>query len=235
MFFALWDITTNFSDTMSNHSHLVLPQSTTTAQTPQPSTPTSTATRSQSPIQNEIKQRLELYNSLFEQGTNNRCDETELQLKESLNYSLYTFFLLSDINWVLAVVDIADLETFDEKYGHQLATVIKQFCDNDPRKLKGYKYNNDGDLLALLMYCHPKLIKSEKYISKLVKKIKQQTIESVFVGIAKMNDWETYDEWKQRAMKNVTRAKNTIDEKQQQPDEQNWKRGVVAAQLGTLF
>ena len=248
---------------MSNRSQLVLPQSTTTiAQTPQPSTPTSTAT-TQLPIQNAAKQRLELYNNLFGSGTTkNRCDETGLQLKESLDYSLYTFLHLFDINWVLAVVDIADLERFDEKYGRQLgkrkmiqiATVIKKFCENDPRKLKGYKYNNDGDLFSLLMYCYPKLVKSEKYISKLIKKIQEQTNELVCVGIAKMNDWETYDEWKQRAMKNLNNAKNTIAtetktqtslffsdinveyvnpnlEKQKKQQEQ--KTGVVAGHFGT--
>ena len=49
---------------------------------------------------------------------------------------------------------------------------------------------------------------SEKYIAKLIKKIKQQTNETVFVGLAKMNGWETFGEWKKRAMKNLKNAKS---------------------------
>ena len=65
--------------------------------------------------------RLELYNSLFGQQKNkNKHDETGLQSQQSLNYSLYTFLHLSDINWVLAMIDIADFDTFDGKYGYQL-------------------------------------------------------------------------------------------------------------------
>ena len=56
---------------------------------------------------------------------------------------------------------------------------------------------------VIYWHSHPKLNKSEKYISKLIDKTKQQTNESVFVGIAKMNNWETFEKWKHRAIKNV--------------------------------
>ena len=169
--------------------------------------------------------RLELYDSLFGQGANkNKHDETGLQSQESLNYSLQTFLYTADLNWVLAMIDIADFDNYEEKYGYQLkerkiiqiATVIKKFCENDPRKLKAFKCKNvvddedetNRDLFALLMYCYPKLNKCEKYISKLIGKIQQQTNELVYVGIAKMNNWETFEEWKNRAIKNVNNARN---------------------------
>ena len=203
---------------MSVNSELVLPQSITTlAKTPLPSNLSSTTEPAKTTAtSNESNTRLQLYNNLLNQGTNKICDKTGSQFQSSLNYLLHTFLHLCDINWV---IDVAEIEIFDEKYGHQLAkrkilqiaTVIKKFCENDPRKLKGFKWNDDGDIFALLMYCHPKLIKSEKYIIKLIQKIKQQTNELVYVGIAKMNNWETYDEWKQRAMNNLKSVKNTSE------------------------
>ena len=133
---------------MSVACHVALPQSTTTiAKTPPHSTTATSSTTKPTTKQSQ----LEFYNSLFIQSTSeNKPDETGLQSQESLNYSLYTFLHLSDINWVLAIVDIADLHNFDEKYGCQLkqrkviqiATVINKFCENDPRKIKAFKLNN---------------------------------------------------------------------------------------------
>ena len=67
-----------------------------------------------------------------------------------LNYSLQTFLYTKDIHWVLAIVDIAVLHNFDEKYGYpskqrkviQIANVIKKIGENDPMKLKAFKLNN---------------------------------------------------------------------------------------------
>ena len=162
------------------------------------------------------KERLELYNSLFGQGKDNLCEKTGLQLSPSLNYSLYTFLHLSDLYWVLAMIDVDRSVDIIEKYGHdganrkiiQIGVVIKKFCDNDSRKLKGFNCDDKQYLFALLMYCHPKLITSEKYIAKLIKKIKLLTNETVCVGIAKMKDWETFEEWKQRGLKNLKKTQN---------------------------
>ena len=191
---------------------------------------------------NEL-QRLDLYNSLFGQDARTTCQQTGLLLTPSLNYSLYTFLHLYDISWVLAIISIDELNQLNEKYGkqdaktrkiHQIGTVIKNFCANDPRKLKGFKCNDliivnhhndddngiyniediDGelqnDLFAILMYCHPQLSKSEKYIKKLMKKIKLLTNETVSVGVAKLNEWETFDEWKHRAFRNMINARNIV-------------------------
>ena len=145
-----------------------------------------------------------------------------LQLTPSLNYSLQTFLYTIDIYWVLSMIDIHDFDNMKAKYGQklsrrkiiQIGKVIKKFCENDARKLKGFKCNDmvmidddddngesKRDLFALLTYCHPHLNKSEKYISKLMKKIEQQTNETINVGIAKMNEWETFKQWKKRAIK----------------------------------
>ena len=210
----------------ANPSQLMLPQSATTvAKTPPPASSTRTTTK-ESKLPNK---RLELYNSLFGEGGNKTCEQTGLQLTQSLNYSLHTFLHLSDTNWVLAVIDVDSFDNIQEKYGEQNATrkivqighVIKSFCDNDPRKLKGFKCNDlvgvdplqeesIHDIFALLMYCHPKIVKSEKYILKLISKIQQQTNESVCAGIAKMNSWESFQEWKQRAFKNLQNVQNTF-------------------------
>ena len=73
---------------------------------------------------------------------------------------------------------------------NQIGTVVKAFCDNNQRKLKGFNINDaivdeecneKRDLFAILMYCRPELIKANKYISKLIAKIKQQTNETVCV------------------------------------------------------
>ena len=198
------------------------------------------------PKQLNINQRLDLYHSLFGNGASKTCQQSGLYLTPSFNYSLQTFLYKSDSHWVLSIIDINNFDNLKKKYGQQLSKrkivqigkVIQKFCQNDPRKLKGFKCNdlvinddediyNDAeneeeegddddeyqyeskhDLFALLIYSHPKLTKSERYVSKLMKKIKQQTNESVNVGIAKMNEWETFKQWKQRAIKNLKIAKN---------------------------
>ena len=104
---------------------------------------------------------------------------------------------------------------------NQIDTIIKNFCENIATKLKVSKCNkiiidnninnNDErckhDLFAMLIYCYPQLIISEKYIAKLMKQIKQQTKEKVFVGMAKMNNcnWKTFDQWKRRAIENLNK------------------------------
>ena len=187
----------------NNPSQLLLPQSTTTlSQTPPPSTSAMSVTRVHNKKDDtNNNNRLELYNSLFGESTKKRCDQTGLQLTQSLNYSLHTFLHLSDVYWVLAIIDVDSFDNIQDKYGQQnalrkivqIGNVVKKFCENDPRKLKGFKLkgfelndlfvddenetkdeeeycNHDHDLFAALMYCYPKLIKSEKYVSKLIKK-----------------------------------------------------------------
>ena len=106
----------------------------------------------------------------------------------------------------------------------QIGKVLNNFCENDLRKLKGFRINNiintsqdnmgmddeNFNLFSILMYCYPKLDLSNKYILKLMKKIKQQTNETVSIGIAKMNEWETFEQWKQRAIENSTKVQNGI-------------------------
>ena len=102
---------------------------------------------------------------------------------------------------------------------NQVGVVIKTFCENNPSKLKGFRCNSNdlidigigddtedtqdtedakyyfpNDLFAMLIYCHPKLILGEKHISKLMKKIEQQTNKTVCIGVAKMNEWKSFDE-----------------------------------------
>ena len=171
-------------------------------------------------LQPKPNERLELYNSLFGQGRNKICQNTGLPLVSSLNYSLQTFLYTCDLHWVLAMIEIDELENITNKLGHyrakrkmiQVGTVIKNFCENDSRRLKGFKCNDSSDdessVFAVLMYCYPKLLKSEKYMAKLMKKIKQQTNETVSVGIAKMNKWETFEQWKERSVNNIENARN---------------------------
>ena len=168
----------------------------------------------------EPNERLEFYNSLFGKGKNKLCQNTGLQLISSLNYSLQTFLYTCDIYWVLAMIEIDQVDDIIDKLGQslskrkflQVGTVVKNFCENDTSKLKGFKLNdNNSDdqlkpLYSILMYCYPNLNKSEKYIIKLMKKIKQQTNLTVSIGIAKMNEWETFEEWKQRALRNIENA-----------------------------
>ena len=191
--------------------------------------PTISKTTKITTTQPKTNERLQFYNSLFGKGKSKLCENTGLQLLSSLNYSLQTFLYTCDLNWVLAMIEIDQVENIIDKFGQSLAkrkfiqvrTVVKNFCEDDTSKLKGFKLNdNNSDdelqpLYAILMYCHPNLNKSEKYIIKLMKRIKQQTNETVCVGIAKMNDWETFEQWKQRALKNIETAQNMNDEEAQ--------------------
>ena len=218
---------------MSVNSQLILPHSTTTiGSTP----PSSTTPQSSSTNGSIINQRLQLYNSLFGESKSKLCKETGLPLTQSLNYSLYTFLHLNDSNWILAMISIDQFDNIKAKLGDsnanrkiiQVGTVIKNFCENDPRKLKGFRINinnnnnntsadnvrditdddDNSNLFSILMYCYPKLDLSNKYILKLMAKIKQQTDQTVSIGIAKMNEWETFEQWKQRAIKNLIKVQN---------------------------
>ena len=187
-------------------SELLLQQCTTSAaKTPPPVDQTSTAnnvqnttrqsTTSKSDEQSQ-QQRLQLYCSLFGQEKNKICHKTGLQFTSSLNYSLYKFLLLTDSYWVLSFIDASKVQNINKL--NQIGIVVKNFIDNNPNKLKAFKCDdlvyrdNDSDdndwkndIVALLIYCDPKLEIAEKYILKLIKEIEQQTNEIVFVGIAK--------------------------------------------------
>ena len=177
----------------------------------------------------EKRSRLVLYNKLFTPHTKKTiCEKTRLQLTTSLNYFLFTLLHLSENDWVLAMIDVDDYENMAKKYGsqrvsnkvNQIGTVVYNFCQNNPNKLKAFRCkdvtvdeNEDKyDVFAIVMCCisgnsSSNLFLAEKYINKLVAKIKQQTNETVSVGIAKMNDWESFEEWKQRGLKNITIAR----------------------------
>ena len=122
---------------------------------------------------------------------------------------------------MLAMVDIDGFDSFVEKFGepnvinkmNQIGNIISSFCQNNPRKLKGFKCNdiqfddqNKHDIFAMLMYCHPKLSVAEKYVAKLIKKINNLSNVRVSVGIAKMNTWETFEQWKKRAITNLQKV-----------------------------
>ena len=177
-------------------------------------------------MEKEKNVRLNLYTSLFgkEKDSKDHDSQTGLKLTPSLNYSLQTFLYLLDHYWVLAIIDVNELsnhiETIGEQHANhklkQIGTVIKQFCENDARRLKGFKCNdlildNDNtgeygdkhELFAVLMYCRPNLTIAPKYIEKLLKKIQSLTNWTVSAGVAKMNEWETFDEWKKRAYRNL--------------------------------
>ena len=138
---------------MTNNSPPKIPQSTTLiAKTPRLTSPTTCMTTiGRGPItnqeQNNNQRRLELYNSIFGQGRDRICDKTGLRLTQSFNYSLQTFLYQCDNNWVLAMIEIDGLNDINTKFEYQIenrkvyqvGTVIKNFCENDPRKLKGFK------------------------------------------------------------------------------------------------
>ena len=243
---------------MTNNSPPKIPQSTTLiAKTPRLTSPTTCMTTiGRGPItnqeQNNNQRRLELYNSIFGQGRDRICDKTGLRLTQSFNYSLQTFLYQCDNNWVLAMIEIDGLNDINTKFEHQIenrkeyqvGVVIKNFCENDPRKLKGFKCDFvdviDGkefkrELFSIIMYCHPNINKSEKYIRKLMFKIKQQTNKSVFIGIAKMNDWETFEEWKTRAINNLKKAKNVIPTETKTTDTTDPGNGAFHSDIGINY
>ena len=189
----------------------LLPQSTTTiAKTPPPVGENT---------KNSPKRRLELYHSLFVENNNGIDSNGGLLSTRSLNFSLYTLLHLGDENWVLAMIDIDRFKDMNKKLEYSAANmkishvgdVILQFCSKLKLKLKGYKCDDiikgKDDLFAVLMNCAPNLNTSEKYVSKLMKQIKSVTNETVSIGIAKMNNWETYEEWKLRALTNLNKVK----------------------------
>ena len=150
---------------MSSNSQLILPQSTTTvASTPPPSSShingkTTTTTVSHHD-QSTMNQRLQLYNNLFGQEKNNVSDETGLQSTQSLNYSLNTFLHLNDLNWILAVIDIDEFDNIKETLGdynanrkiNQIGTVVHNFCNSDPRRLKDIDSNLKIIMILKIIY-----------------------------------------------------------------------------------
>ena len=95
-------------------------------------------------------QRLQLSNSLFGQEQKNPCEKTGIHHESSLNYLLHTFLHLGDTAWVLSMITIDNDEMIkiNQTLGqnvinkiNQIGTVIKNFTDNDQRKLKGFTLN----------------------------------------------------------------------------------------------
>ena len=146
----------------------------------------------------------------------------ELQTTKSLNESLHQHLQGKNTNYVLCMINIDQLSNLNETFGlhggsakrDQIVREIAQFCTKNPHKLQGFLCNDikksQRVLYCILIKCNDnkKLDISQRYMMKLMKHIKQLTSETVSVGIAKMNHWETYDEWKVRAFNNISLARD---------------------------
>ena len=176
-------------------------------------------------------QLLERYKLLFGTDKEKTCEETELPLTPALDYSLHICLHKSDPQWALAIVGINDFDDLIKQLGNHVANkmkqvgiVVRKFCENDPRKLKGFRcsdlmINNNNeyksDLFALLVFSND--LNIGRYAQNLMAKITQQTDLSASIGITRMNikdkgeKEETFEEWKQRALENLKKAQNEVN------------------------
>ena len=105
---------------------------------------------------------------------------------------------------------------------NEIASQISEFCDKNPSKLQGFLCD-DVKTSKRVLYCIlvkfkdggiSTLNKSKQLMIKLMRNVQALAGEVITVGIAKMNEWETYDEWKLRAFNNIITAREKGQGKQ---------------------
>ena len=145
-------------------------------------------------------------------------NETKLYSTKALNYSLNTSLSLNDDKWVLIMLNINNLKQLNKDLGYEstnmkikfLGTIIYDFCERNPFRFRGFRYNKDGkgDIFAILIYCKKQLSFAETQIKLLNKKINNELGGiTVSIGIAKMIKTDTFKKWIKRCLNNITNAK----------------------------
>lgn len=159
------------------------------------------------------------FNSLFKRkNLNDICESTQLRLTSSLNYSLKTCLFLEDQKWVLAIIDIDNLKVINEETNYSdanfvietIGRAIKTFCDEKLFKTKGFKYqiHGKGDMFAVLLRYSKKIENVESRINRLKEKIDNVSKVTVSIGMATIDIQENGQEWINRAVKYMMKAKN---------------------------
>ena len=154
---------------------------------------------------------------------------------------LKTIVLEKNVLWVLAMLNIDKLKDWNDDYTHnmgntkikQCGTIIKDFCDQMPKRLKGFKHNKNemgkGDIFGILFNCESKnknrnrkrngnkdkteskdIYKFAKdKMSILINNIFEQSQVSVSVGMIpfEVNKIKTIEDWKLACLHNIKIAK----------------------------
>ena len=124
----------------------------------------------------------------------------------------------SNAKWVLGLLDVDGLKAINEEKGYigadlvivSIATVIKNFTQDDPQRLKAYKIDKQGkgDLFGLLIrYKETNFIK--RNIDRLISTIYDNTSQvGVSVGITSIRNKDTtYDDCYEKALECLKIAK----------------------------
>ena len=151
-----------------------------------------------------------LFEDLFSQKNDIDGGNAGLLSSRSLNYALQALLSMENDTWSLAMIDIGSVAPVRIE---QFGTTIGGFCSKLQPKLKACKCNNatndNRKLFGVLINCSAGLFESEIYMLRLMNEINSVSNddETVSISIAKMNKWETFDEWKTRAIKNIQKIK----------------------------
>ena len=167
------------------------------------------------------KELLAIFNTLFNRNNVNNPSDTDdgtgLPLGNSLIYSMQTCIFLKDKKWVLATLDIDDLREINDNIGYsganhkieEIGKIISKFVSQKPFEMKAFRNvtNGKGDLFAILLYCSKKIEFSERYMNVLKTKIFNYSNQTVSIGMATVNKYDTFHDWMDRAtncLKKVT-------------------------------
>ena len=124
-----------------------------------------------------------------------------------------------DKKWVLAMLNIDGLKKINDTKGYtagdeaisNIGKDIKQFCNDSPNRLKGYKCEEGGkgDLFGVLVYCQKDYSFAQRNLNRLIKEIYKKRNISVSIGTGLIINTleDTHKDWRQRAMDNLSFAK----------------------------
>ena len=158
---------------------------------------------------------------LFGSGFGAVDKETGLPFVDALNRELEKCIVSMDSKTVLAVLDINNLANINDKFTYsgadikiaQIGTIIRKYCEENSYRMKGFKVNEKGksDVFAVLIRYKRNIENCRRFIETLMTQIKDLANETVCVGMAKFNYYETkFEEWKLRAFKCLEYAKDEM-------------------------
>ena len=168
----------------------------------------------------------DLFDTNYKRNTEDDFD-SKLFTVNAINYFLKSCVCVRDDKWVLAIIDINNLKQLNTEshQRHQGLTVkaldgiVYNFCQRQPFKFKGFRcvvnINDNAtkkNVFGMLIYCRKNFDFAEKQTNILIQEIKDKMGDNnnvgISIGISKMSDGESFEEWKDRAIRSMKLTKS---------------------------
>ena len=167
----------------------------------------------------------DLFDANYKRNTEDDLN-SKLFTVNAINYLLKSCVCVRDDKWVVAMIDISNLKQLNTESPQQdarltvkgLEGIVYNFCQRQPFKFKGFRcvvnVNDDAtkkNLFGMLIYCRKNFDFAEKQINVLIQEIKDEMGNnnvSISVGISKMTDGKSFEEWKDSAIKGMKLTKS---------------------------